>query len=124
MAKYEKGKIVKGVVSGIEAYGAFVALDEYYTGLIHISEISHGYVRRITDYINIGDIIYTEILEVDNEMNHLKLSIKNIKYKAYKNKHTKKIIETKQGFKTLSYKLPKWIDKNLETIKKNKKTKF
>ena len=57
MAKYEKGKIVKGVVSGIEAYGAFVALDEYYTGLIHISEISHGYVRRITDYINIGDII-------------------------------------------------------------------
>lgn len=118
MAKYEKGKIIKGVVSGIEAYGAFIILDEYYTGLIHISEISHGYVKRITDYINIGDTIYTEILEVDNEMNHLKLSIKNIRYKTYKKKHTKKIIETKQGFKTLSYKLPKWIKQNLETIKK------
>ena len=65
-----------------------------------------------------GDTIYTEILEVDNEMNHLKLSIKNIKYKPQYKKRTKKIIETKQGFKTLAYKLPKWIEKNMETIKK------
>lgn len=118
MAKYEKGKIVKGIVSGIESYGAFVIFDEYYTGLIHISEISHDYVKKITDYININDTIYTEILEVDNEMNHLKLSIKNIKYKPQQKKHLKKIVETKQGFKTLAYKLPKWIEKNLETIKK------
>jgi len=118
MAKYEKGKIIKGVVSGIEAYGAFVVFDEYYTGLIHISEISYGYVKKITDYINIGDTIYTEILEVDKEMNHLKLSIKNIKYKTYKKNHPKKIIETKQGFKTLSYKLPKWIERKMELNKK------
>ena len=39
MTKYKKGKVIKGVVSGIESYGAFVTLDEYYTGLIHISEI-------------------------------------------------------------------------------------
>ena len=118
MTKYEKGKIAKGIVSGIESYGVFIKFDDYYTGLIHISEISNGYVKQIKDYVKIGDTIYTEILEVDKQLNHLKLSIKNIKYKPQRNLKTKKIIETKQGFKTLAYKLPKWIERNLETNKK------
>ena len=118
MTKYEPGKIIKGVVSGIESYGIFVRFNDYYTGLIHISEISNGYVKEIKDYVKIGDIIYTEILEVDKQLNHLKLSIKNIKYKSKKNISQKKINETKQGFKTLSYKLPKWIERNLEINKK------
>ena len=37
---YQKGDIVKGVVSGIEPYGIFVKVDSDYSGLIHISEIS------------------------------------------------------------------------------------
>ncbi len=120
MAKFEKGKIIKGVVSGIESYGAFVTFDDFYTGLIHISEISHGYVKKIQDFINIGDTIYTEIIEVDEATNHLRLSIKNINYKPkYKNKQ-QRIKETQSGFKTLSYKLPKWIDQSMEMIKKNK----
>lgn len=120
MTKYKKGKIIKGIVSGIETYGVFVKFDEMYTGLIHISEISHGFVRNITDYVNIGDVIYTEILEVNEEETHLRLSIKNINYKPKKIKKHKKIIETKNGFKTLSYKLPKWIESSLNSIKKNK----
>ena len=118
MSKYKKGKIVKGVVSGIETYGAFVSLDEYYTGLIHISEISHGFVKNITDFINIGDTIYVEILEVDEKSFHLKLSIKSIIYKPQKNNRHKRIIETPLGFKTLSYKLPKWIDNEIKNIRK------
>ena len=119
MSKYEKGKIIKGVVSGIESYGAFITLDEFYTGLIHISEISHSFVKNITDFLNIGDTIYVEILDVDKDTNHLKLSIKNIRYKPQKIKKHKKIIETPSGFKTLAYKLPKWIDLSLEKMKKN-----
>ena len=118
MTKYEKGKIVKGIVSGIESYGVFIKFDDYYTGLIHISEISNGYVKQIKDYVKIGDTIYTEILEVDKQLNHLKLSIKNIKYKPQQKIKIKKIIETKQGFKTLAYKLPKWIEKNIKINKK------
>ena len=68
--------------------------------------------------MNIGDTIYVEILDVDNKTNHLKLSIKNIKYKPQKIKKQKKIIETPLGFKTLSYKLPKWIDNSLAVLKK------
>lgn len=120
MSKYKKGKIIKGIVSGIETYGAFVKFDEFYTGLIHISEISHDFVKNISDYVNIGDTIYVEILEVDEESTHLKLSIKNIQYKPRKIRKQKKIIETKNGFKTLAYKLPKWIQTAIETTKNNK----
>lgn len=116
MAEYKKGRVLKGTVTGIEPYGAFVSFDEYYSGLIHISEISHGFVKDIHDFVNIGDIIYTEILDVDEEDYQLKLSIKNIAYKnsrKYAGKH-KKIIETKTGFHTLERKLPIWIEENLK----------
>ena len=102
MPKYHKGKIVEGIVSGIESYGVFVSFDEFYSGLIHISEISHNYVKNIN---------------VDEQQNKLKLSIKNIRYKKNNKKSKRKIIETKTGFKTLAYKLPFWIAENLEKNK-------
>ena len=49
MTKYKVGSTVTGNVTGIEKYGAFVSLDDYYSGLIHISEISDGFVKDIND---------------------------------------------------------------------------
>lgn len=116
MTKYRKGRVVRGTVTGIESYGIFVSFDEYYSGLIHISEISHGFVKDINNFVKIGETIYVEILDVDESTCHLKLSIKNIVYKI-KNKQTKKrIVETKHGFRTLAYKLPIWIDQSLKKI--------
>ena len=117
MTKYKKGKIVKGTVTGIETYGVFLSFDEYYSGLIHISEISHGFVKNIHDFVNVGDIIYVEILEVDEELSHLKLSIKNINYKKSTSIRKKKIKETSLGCKTLMYKLPIWIEEKKKNIK-------
>lgn len=117
MTKYSKGKIVKGTITGIEDYGAFVSLDEYYSGLIHISEISHGFVKSIEDFVKIGDIVYVEILDIDEELCQLKLSIKNINYKKSSNSKRRKIHETNLGFRTLAYKLPFWIDENLKKMK-------
>ena len=117
MSKIKKGRIIHGVVSGIESYGAFVSCDDYYTGLIHISEISHGYVKDITDFVKVGDLIYVEILDVDEELGHLKLSIKNIEYKKRIAIKRKRIKETSLGFKTLEYKLPIWIEESLKKIK-------
>lgn len=113
MTIYKKGKIIKGTITGIESYGAFVSLDDYYSGLIHISEISHNFVKSITDFVNVGDTILVEILDVDEEQNQLKLSIKNINYKKDRSGKKKKIRETSLGFKTLAYKLPMWIEENL-----------
>lgn len=117
MAKYEKGKVVKGTVTCIEPYGAFVSFGEFYSGLIHISEISRGYVRDITDFVQVGDHIYTEILDVDEEEAHLKLSIKNIQYRMNGKPKKKRIIETPSGFNTLAEKLPIWTAKKLKSIK-------
>lgn len=116
MSKYKKGRIIRGTVTGIESYGAFVSCDEYYSGLIHISEISHNFVKNINDYVNIGDVIFVEILDVDEELGQLKLSIKNIEYKKKTVVKRKRIIETSLGFSTLAYKLPIWIDESVKKI--------
>lgn len=111
------GKIIKGTVSGIESYGIFVKINEQINGLIHISEISNGYVRNINDYARIGETIFAEVLEINN--NQAKLSIKNISPKTGAKIEKKKIKETNSGFATLEKKLPIWIKENLKNNKKH-----
>ena len=78
MPKYQVGDIVTVSVTGVEKYGIFVGLDEYYSGLIHISEISSGFVRNVNDYVNLGEVIRAKVLEIDEDTLHVKLSIKDI----------------------------------------------
>ena len=116
MTKYKVGSTVTGNVTGIEKYGAFVSLDDYYNGLIHISEISDGFVKDINDYINLGETISAKIIEVDDESCNVKLSIKNIKSKN-KKRNRRNIEEVGSGFGILRENLEDWI----EIAKKNKK---
>lgn len=116
---YEVGKIVKGRITGIQPYGAFVSLDDYYNGLIHISEISHGFVKNIEDYLKVGETIYVKVIEVDNNNEQLKLSIKDIKYRIKTSpfkRNRRYIKETYHGFDTLQKKLPMWIENAKNTI--------
>ena len=117
MEKYMKGRILKGVVTGIEPYGIFVQFDDYYSGLIHISEISDGFVKDPAKYVSVGEIINVKIIDVDDQIGHLKLSIKNIQYKEKKATKRRKIQETPLGYKTLAYHLPIWIEESLKNIK-------
>lgn len=119
MGNYTKGKIIEGCVTGIEKYGIFVNLDQYYSGLIHISEISNNFVRNIEDYVSIGETIDVKVLDIDEKNNQLKLSIKDIKYRKRKRERTK-IVETKNGFNTLKNMLPNWIDTQVKFLKGNK----
>lgn len=107
--KYSKGNIVTGCVTGIEDYGIFVGLDNYYSGLIHISEISDSFVRNISDYVNIGETINVEVLEVNDNNFHVKLSIKNIDYRINKKRRVK-IKEVGTGFGCLKDNLDNWIN--------------
>lgn len=116
MSKYKKGNVVKGIVTGIESYGIFVSFDEYYTGLIHISEISNKFVKNPRDIVNVGDEIEVEIIGVDDEQCHLNLSLKKFELK---NRRRRKFIEeTGSGFGILAEKLPYWIKNQLELVKK------
>ena len=117
MSKYEKGKIITGCVTGIESYGIFVTLDEYYSGLIHISEISNNFVRNISDYVNIGETIKAKVVDTDEENYHVKLSIKDVDYRINNQRRTK-IVETNEGFMPLKNNLDRWISSKLEDINK------
>lgn len=123
MNSYKKGEIVVGCVTGIEKYGIFVSLDDYYSGLIHISEISDFFVKNPGDFVHIGETIRALVIDdSDVESYHVRLSIKNIDYKISK-RSNKKIIETTNGFSSLAERLPKWIkykkEEILERMQKN-----
>ncbi len=105
--EYKVGNIIKGQVTGIEKYGIFVNIDPWYNGLIHISEVSEGFVKDIHDYVKIGETIYCQILAINEEDLQLKLSIKNINYKATNNNNL--IKETRKGFLPLKENLEEWI---------------
>ena len=115
VTNYKKGDIVKGTVSGLTDYGIFVKINNEYDGLIHISSISERFVRNISDYASLNDIINVEILDIDEEQKKMKLSIKNIKYKD--KTIVGRITETEHGFNTLKEQLPIWIEKNLKCQK-------
>lgn len=115
MQKYEKGKIVTGCVTGIEKYGVFVGLDEFYSGLIHISEISPNFVRNIHDYVNVGETIKVRVVETDEENYHVKLSIRDLDYRS--NTHNRsRVVEVGSGFSPLKNRLDGWIS---DKIKEN-----
>ena len=117
MDKYNKGKIVTGQVTGIEKYGIFVSLDEFYSGLIHISEISDGFVKNINDYVKVGETIRAVVVDTDEDNYHVKLSIKNINYKT-RRRNSEQLVETRLGFKPLGDRLEGWINERLKKIKK------
>ena len=109
MYSYEKGDIVKGKVTGIEKYGFFVSVNDDVTGLIHISEISNGFVKNVSDYVDIDEIISAKVIDYDDINNKLRLSIKDINYRNSAKKR-KGIVETKSGFSKLGEELEKWIE--------------
>ncbi len=75
MQQVEAGKILKGKVTGITNFGAFVELENGLSGLVHISEISNDYVKDIGDHIKVGQIVDVKVLP-NEKKDKLGLSIK------------------------------------------------
>jgi len=70
------GLQVKGKVVRLETFGAFVEIGAERPGLIHISEMAHGYVRTPGDVMKEGDEIEAEIIDFNRKKKQIKLSIK------------------------------------------------
>ncbi|QMS84904.1 S1 RNA-binding domain-containing protein [Candidatus Xianfuyuplasma coldseepsis] len=98
-----KGSIVKGEITAIKPYGAFVKIDDQYVGLIHISEFSDGFVRNIEDYVAVGDVMELKVLDVQDH----KLSLS---FKALHKRKKRYNIVLKSGFSPLKEKLDQWIE--------------
>ena len=89
MSKIKVGDRVECVVTGVQSYGAFVLIDNSINGLIHISEISKGYVRNIEDFVKVGETVYVKILELDEEELRAKVSLKEIREVNKRERYTK-----------------------------------
>lgn len=71
----EIGVITQGKVTGIAKFGAFVALEEGKSGLVHISEVSTGFVTDINEHLKVGDEVNVKVVSVD-EKGRINLSIR------------------------------------------------
>lgn len=126
--KFEIGSVVTGKVTGIQPYGAFVALDESTQGLVHISEVTHGFVKDINDHLKVGDEVQVKILSIDENAGKIGLSIRATEEaperteapvkKAPKKQRTAPsaikatTIDSTEGFNTLKDKLQEWIEQS------------
>ena len=81
----EEGTILRGKVTGIAPFGAFVELEGGKTGLVHISEVSSEYVDDINKHLTTGQSVKVKVISVD-ENGKISLSIK----KAAEDKPKKK----------------------------------
>ncbi len=63
----EVGAKLKGKVSGITNFGAFIDLGEGKTGLVHISEVSNGFVKDIHDVLSVGDEVTVLVTAIGND---------------------------------------------------------
>lgn len=113
MKKYYPGNIVKGKVVGIKPYGIFVSLDDDVLGLLHISEISDGFVSNIYKLVKIGDIIETKILDIDYQDKKAKLSMKAIKkrnrYRKKKYSFSEEKIQTEKEYFSIAVRMEDFI---------------
>jgi small subunit ribosomal protein S1 len=75
-SKYAVGSRVKGTVSKLMQFGAFVKLEAGVEGLIHISELGHGRVMRTSDVLSEGQEVETKVLSVDPDAQRISLSLK------------------------------------------------
>ncbi len=71
----DAGKKVKGKVTGITSFGAFVRLEDGRTGLIHISQVADVYVSDVHDFLSVGQEVEPTVLSAD-EKGRLAFSLK------------------------------------------------
>lgn len=79
---YRIGDVVKGNVTKITSYGAFVELQDGIDGLVHISQISEDRVEKIKDVIQTGEEVSARVIKIDRDERRIGLSIKAANYNA------------------------------------------
>ncbi|MBA4399963.1 MAG: hypothetical protein C0396_08880, partial [Anaerolinea sp.] len=72
----KKDMVVKGNVVRVETFGAFLEIGAERPGLIHISELAHGYVRTPGDVVKEGDELEAQVIDVNKKKKQIKLSLK------------------------------------------------
>ena len=77
-SKYAVGAVIKGKVSKVASFGAFVELEEGVDGLVHISQISDQRIEKVKDALQIGQEVEARVVKVDRGERRIGLSIKAV----------------------------------------------
>lgn len=93
--KYKLGDVISAPVSRIAQFGAFLELDGGIQGLIHLSEISHGVVKDIKEFVTVGENIEAKIINFEPKEKRIGLSLKALQEAPKEAKEEKAAKEAK-----------------------------
>jgi len=80
--KYIPGQIIKGTVTKLTNFGAFIELEPNLEGLLHISELADHKIEKPQDIINLGEEVEVKILRVDTDARKIGLSLRRVQWAA------------------------------------------
>lgn len=121
----EVGNVVEGKVVKTTNFGAFVELTGGHTGLIHISEITHSYVKDVKDFIRENDTVTAKIVAVKPD-GKIDLSLKQLEEKPKEEVVQVRTYEKREGgesFERMMKNFLKQSEEKLGDIKRNREAK-
>ena len=74
-----EGQILSGTVRNVTDFGAFVDIGVKYDGLVHISNLSNGYVKNPSEIVTVGDVVKVKVIGIDLDKKKVQLSMKDCK---------------------------------------------
>lgn len=116
------GDKLKGKITGIQPYGAFVELENGEVGLIHISELKTGFVTDIKEEVRLGDEVLVQVVEFDEYTQKASLSLRTLEEEKHHlpRYHRFSNSRHKFGFAPFKKQLPIWIKESLDYLKNRK----
>jgi uncharacterized protein len=78
LADLQENMVLEGIVSNVTNFGAFVDVGVHQDGLVHISELSHRYIRDPREVVHVGQIVQVKVLGVDAALQRISLSMKAV----------------------------------------------
>lgn len=117
----EVGSVLNGTVSGITKFGAFIDLGDKQTGLVHISEVAHGYVEDINDVLKVQDAVKVKVLSVDGSK--IGLSIRQTQEKPQvEERRPERRVQSRQSAENFEAKMKSFLrdsNERLHDLKRN-----
>ena len=108
------GEIHEGVVVKVYPNYAILLLENGYSALLHISEVTDSFIHSFSSYVNVGNIYTVKIIEVDEVSQNIKVSKRKITKEDLESVSNKQPIDPETiDFTELNNHLPKWIEKEL-----------
>ncbi|WP_297619119.1 Tex family protein [Nocardia sp.] len=72
----EPGMVLEGVVTNVAAFGAFIDIGVHQDGLVHVSAMSHNFIKDPREVVKSGDVVKVKVMEVDVQRQRIGLSLR------------------------------------------------